>query len=746
MKNTLSLSKNAIYAASFFVAVSGGVYNANAQAFFSNKQDTKAIENDDIVQLIADNIVQGETEGQIIANGNVEALHGGRKLRANKLIYDQTTGIVKAFGDVVIIEPDGTTSFAQELNVDDRLSTGIISNLATKLNDGGTLAAKTAFRQKDSRNLLSKVVYSACKVCKEKPNPTWSIRARKATQDLTQKTISYNDAVFEVKGVPIIYIPYFKHGDPSQGRQSGFLMPVPGHSSRLGYNLETPYLQIIDKYSDIIISPKVSQFVNPILSANYRRNFYSGRLQIEGSFTKEKFFLKDGEKFGDTDYRSHIFGKGLFNINQNWKWGFGAESASDDFYLFRYGIFNQYEPRGPVRTTGARLISQIYLEGIGDDYYARILAVSFQELSSPQRRILIPKVAPNIELMKVWRNTPFGGKLSLNASGLYLDRKDDYQDTARIGASLNWEKINILKNGIVIEPNLNIKSSYFNYKNQTDQFGNNIGNNSFTNSQASASIDFKYPLISQSDIGKIIIEPKLGLRAATKINDNNYISLEDAYGLENTYNSYFLANHNSLYDFWDGGSRLTLGINLGLYTKNNSSAKIFIAKQFRSDANPFMDRLSNYDKKDGDWVSQFDLKFNEKFSLNGNARFDSDGQLMRTELVSNLNIGNFKLIAKYNEVPDKSLLSSKANRELITMASYKFTDKINVFADNWHDYESGTNLNTRFGINFGDDCTDVRFFYERQAFTNRFITPSEGFKLQIAFKTLGLIDDEPFQR
>ncbi|MBN8649598.1 MAG: hypothetical protein J0L55_16725, partial [Caulobacterales bacterium] len=168
--------------------------------------------------------------------------------------------------------------------------------------------------------------------------------------------------------------------------------------------------------------------------------------------------------------------------------------------------------------------------------------------------------------------------------------------------------------------------------------------------------------------------------------------------------------------------------------------------QYRSEANPFLDRLSNYDKKDGDWVSQFDIKFNEQFSLNGNARFDNKGQLMRTEITGLLKIDKLDLLAKYNEVPNKISSNNRGNQELITQATYKFSDKINIFADNWHDYQSGKNLNTRFGMNFGDDCTDVRIYFERQEFTNRFITPSKGIKIQVAFKTLGVIDDDPFQR
>lgn len=745
MKNCHCIQKSALFAATFLVAVGSSVDSyaqTNGGAILTSDQSAPS---EDIVQLIADEIFQGEVDGQIIAQGNVEALHSGRKLKSSKLIYDRTTGIVTAYGDVAIIETDGTITFAQELTVDDRLATGIVSNLATKTTDGGTLAAKTALRQKNSRNLLSKVVYSACPVCKEKPTPTWAIRARKATQDLKAKTISYNDVVFEVAGIPVFYAPYFKHGDPSQGRQSGFLQAKPGNNSRLGYNWEQPYLQIIDKYSDIIIAPQINEYVNPVLHAKYRRNFYSGKLQLEGSFTKEQYFRKDRDLFGESDWRSHIFGNGNFKLNNVWNWGFGVESASDEFYLYRYGVYGQNIARGPIRSTGSRLISQLYLEGKGDNFFARILAVKFQDLVSPQRRAITPKVSPAIELSKTWDIGPLNGKLNLNSSGVYLDRKDEFQDTARIGAALSWNGRLALKNGILIEPTIFARSSYFKYDNQLNANNINIGNNSFTNNDAAIAIDMRLPMAKYDKNLTYFFEPRINLTSATKTKRNNYVSLEESYGVENNHTSYFNINSNSLYDMWDGGSRITFGLNLGASTKAQQSVNVFVGKQIRSEANPFMDRLSNFDQEKGDWVTQFDIKMNQKFSLSGNARFDDNGKLMRTEFSTNLSIWKLNLNANYNEIPLAVGGQEKASRELITQASFKVSKNINLFFDNWHDYRSKIDLRTRYGVNFGDDCTDIRVFFEQEKYGSRFITPSKGFKVQIAFKTLGAIDDDPFQ-
>ena len=49
-------------------------------------------------------------------------------------------------------------------------------------------------------------------------------------QDLENKRIEYRDALLDIYGVPVMYLPYFSHADPSVKRASGFLVPSIGSS------------------------------------------------------------------------------------------------------------------------------------------------------------------------------------------------------------------------------------------------------------------------------------------------------------------------------------------------------------------------------------------------------------------------------------------------------------------------------------------------------------------------------------
>ena len=64
--------------------------------------------------------------------------------------------------------------------------------------------------------------------------------------------ISYQDAVLEVAGMPVLYVPWFAHPDPNSERRSGLLTPDLGISSKIGAFYEQPYLLVISPSEDIV--------------------------------------------------------------------------------------------------------------------------------------------------------------------------------------------------------------------------------------------------------------------------------------------------------------------------------------------------------------------------------------------------------------------------------------------------------------------------------------------------------------
>ncbi|MCA3692256.1 LptA/OstA family protein, partial [Aquidulcibacter sp.] len=115
---------------------------------------------EDPVLLEADTIEQGDEAGVLIAKGNVTARNNGRTVRADQINYNQNTGIVKAFGNVTVVNADGSTTFADELTLDDELSSGVAGNFASRFADGSTLAANAVVTREGDRKLMSQAVYT----------------------------------------------------------------------------------------------------------------------------------------------------------------------------------------------------------------------------------------------------------------------------------------------------------------------------------------------------------------------------------------------------------------------------------------------------------------------------------------------------------------------------------------------------------------------------------------------------------
>ena len=720
--------------------------------------------------LEADTIERGESDDIIIATGNVTSRAQGRTIRADKITYNQRTGLVNASGNVTIVNADGSSQFADQLTLDDKLATGVAGNFTARLTGGAILAASAAVRREGVGNLLSNVIYTACQVCKDgKTKPTWIIRARRANQNEANETINYNDVVFEVKGVPVLYIPYFQHADPSVGRRSGLLQPKPGQSSRFGWFIEQPYLHVIDASSDVTITPLLSQYINPLLQVQYRRRFFSGNLELDGSVTREQFFRRRlpetrtlvSRKFGALDWRSHLFARAKFDINQNWSWGFGAETASDDLYLFRYKIASDGQPRGLIRPQTSRLMSEIFVQGQGEQFYVRSLAASFQDLiGAPgdpnSRRKDVPKVAPLFDVNYRLNFGPMNGRFDFNGSTVALNRTQGRLDSIRASAGAQWRGSAIVGNGIVMEPTAYVRADYFNYSAQTrSNFAGftPLPAESFARAVGLVSLQASYPLIRPGTRFTATLEPKVNVTLASNATDQNRVRVEDARGFEMDSTSLFRSVSAAGNDQWDGGSRASIGLQAGIELNQNSAAPprsptratVFLGRRFNADKDNFFSRASNLDRQNSDWVSEFDFKYQDTLSAGGRVRIDGEtGNLVHSEAVARLRIWRTDTDLRYHDFASQTAGIGRTNSEIQGTTRFTVSKNLKLFAAINRNITDKATLYQAYGIIYGDECTDFRLFYERVGTRNRFIEPSNSIRFQIAFRTLGVLSDAPF--
>jgi len=633
----------------------------------------------DVIYLEADELINDEAAQTLTAVGEVEGRYQDRTLRAEKVVYHLETGEVFASGNVVLIDATGATQYATKIELSSELETGTATDFTARFPEGGMTGAALATRTSAQEVELYNAYYTACEVCADEDGktnkPTWRIKARKVQQDREKSMIKYRDAVFEFKGIPLFYTPYLAHPDPSAGRTSGWLNPFGGLSSSKGVNVRVPYFWAIDDYSELTLTPRIFQKVNPLLELDYRRKFFSGEVNIEGSLTYGSVFDRDGDPFDGNDVfvdpslaplgkrlRSHVFASALFDFNETWRYGGGFQAASDDLLLDRYDLSERADRFGLYEPDSRRLVSQAFVVGQTDDFRFATSAYGFQSLLTSITELndgrlsvfreddsLLPIVAPKIELEKYITEPLTGGRIKAHGDVTLLTRKIGTNYT-RASGGLDWNKNILAPGGIEIQPFAEARVDYIELEpeggTKTD----------FSRALGQVGVDVRYPFIKSTADVDFIIEPraqitqKFGdgkLENFDSNNDGNLDLIQDSLDVD--------LDQATGYDFWQKGLRADVGASF-IADWDKTRAHLFLGKSFARNVDNEFDITSGLNGRSSDIVGLFELDLNGKLISTTRVRYDDkDSKFRRLDTKLTLNQDWFQASARYYRLESANL-------------------------------------------------------------------------------------------
>jgi LPS-assembly protein len=244
----------------------------------------------------------------------------------------------------------------------------------------------------------------------------------------------------------------------------------------------------------------------------------------------------------------------------------------------------------------------------------------------------------------------------------------------------------------------------------------------------------------------------MSLSVASEDDQQNRVRVEDALGFEMDATSLFRPAGAAGMDLWEPGSRVSLGVRAGIDVLPTSAANpvplrasAFLGRRIRTDDASAFSRASNLDRKESDWVGDFELRHGTYGSLNGRLRVDPEtGKLVHTEAMARLKLWRTESTLRYHEFDSKTAGAGRANKEIQGLVYLTLNKRFKLFGALYRDFNSDTNLRSAYGLVYGDECTDFRIFYEEIGTKNRFIEPSQSIRFQIAFRTLGELSDAPF--
>lgn len=714
---------------------------AQTQTQSTDPAEAPTAQNPDAVLLEADVLTDDQVAGTITAEGNVQVRYQGRTMRADRLIYDLNSGSVRASGNVEIALEDGSVTYADAIDADEALNVGAASELRARLGQNGTLAARQALRHGEGESELRNVIYTSCPICEagDRP-PTWSLRARRAVQDRESRTISYYGAVVEVAGVPVLYLPYIAHPDPTIERASGFLPPNIGRNRRLGAFYAQPYYWAISPSQDLTTTVRLHSNVNPLIGLEYRKAFWSGELEIDTTFTQEELFDTDGDTFGDELFRYSAFAEGRFDISEQWEWGFGVERTYDDEYLRRYDIDGTGQRRGPYIGHDTRLISQLFAIGQSAHSYSSITAASFQGLRETDTSDLLPVILPFAETEYVLNEGVLGGQVRAQANTAVLMR-DDNPDTiafegndGRFSLGLTWRRDVVFGPGIVFSPVAHVRGDLFSVEDTPDEyetFGRGLG---------MGGVEVSWPFMRPGERFDLVVEPVVMASYGSVDAEDPRIVNEDSLAFELDDSNLFRPNAAPNYDLWEPGGRVSAGVRATARARSGESASLIFGRRWREEQAVGFTPENNLGGESSDWVAGIQADLGSGFGTEARFRLDEDTlEVQRMDLSVRASAGRFNGAIRYFTVDEDLLLDPTApNEEIQASLGAELARGWRMQLGLTRDLDSDINLRQDIRAIYEDDCTFLEIAYTRSETRRGTIGPDEGLQIRIGLRSLGV--------
>jgi len=714
--------------------------------------------------LEANQVTDDDINHVVTAHGQVEARYNGRVLRADDVVYNQITGIATAKGDVTIINADGSTENSQSAVLDRQMSEGVAMAFSTRLTEnlkgtatspGGpveiTIAADSAVHPSPTITELNRAVFTACPVCAKKPVPSWSIKAKKVIEDKKRQIIIFRDAIIQIHGFPVFYTPVLIQADPSTPRKSGLLIPQISISSLRGLSYEQPYLQVISPSEDLIVSPQINTKVNPFLNVDWRKEFYSGAIDIRAGYTYEQDFNSEGDRLGNLTSRSYILAKGQFAITDDWDWGFTAERASDPLIFDRYNVDDPFIDRGLYSADDRRLISQLYTTYQDKNSYLSLSTIDVQGVRSTDISDTFPAVAPLIEAQYEPDTDILGGRLRIDGSGVALFRNEapvninepsstlpyiDGVDSQRGTVEANWQTTYILGNGIRLDPFVDFRADLYGLQKLPEPYDPNAV---IFRNLPTVGVTVTWPFFKRVDGYTYVVEPIAQVAIAPFLAQDPRIPNEDSVDFQFDETNLFQVDKSPGFDLLDSGQRLNVGGRFTIDGDDGFFASALIGRSFRAEPDPSLPYRTGLSGTASDWIIAANsspvsgVNFFTRWRIDTNTygiNYMETGVDWKTSRFD----GQISYIQEGIDPDGQPVKDIDFHGEFFVWKNWGLS------AYGAREFQTGVWRQEDFGIVYRDQCIRVEILYNRNDTTNGVLGPSQGVGIRLSLATFGNSD------
>jgi len=675
----------------------------------------------------ADAIEQDDERRVVVATGDVTVVQGARALSADRIEYFLEEDRVVAIGDVVLLEPDGQVVNARRAELTGGLKRAVAESLGVRFADGSRMVGRTVERESGVGTTLVDGAFTPCAPCAEDPEraPLWRLRARKAYHDEAARDIEYEDVTLDIGGVPVAYLPYFSHPDPTVRRRTGFLSPSLYLGGEFDAFVQVPYFWNIRPNVDLTFQPYITARSAPVAAAEYRHLFERGFFRFDGSAGVLKRISNNGQEERDV-LRGHAFVDGVVAIDETWRATLSAKLASDDSYLETFEI-----------DSADVLRSQLAAEGFWQESYMRVGGFAAQDLRENVGQNETPFALPELHAAYRGQPGPFGNAFArLDARSLVRDKGSEGQ---AVSATLGWEREFLSAGGHLLDLTGLIRADAFD---TSDAQASGAKENGGTAGRVMPKLaaGWSFPLIQDNSWGAFVIAPKAQIVLAPDGARDRDIPNEDARAVEFDDANIFSLDRFPGFDRADDGQRIDYGLTMTAFFEGGGEAMGFIGQSTARKEGEFA-KAAGMSGRSSDIVAAATVTPAKWLDLSWRARLaKQDLDIRRNEIGFVAGPDWLRFDAAYVEAEPElqGPEASFAAEQLTAGVAIKLDDYWRVTARHRHDLNSDRALFFGGGIGYQDECLTIDLGFGRD-----FASQADGggredtVFLRITFKHLG---------
>ncbi len=655
--------------------------------------------------------------GEIIYEGDVNAVQGEKSLDADKMVYNRNTSQANATGNARYVDGQVTLN-ANEINTNFKTDESSLIQTEFQFHGrGGRGSADRIYDNGQGQYELKSSSYTACP-----PNDiTWSLDASTLHIDKEADMGTAYNAVLRIKDVPVFYFPYISY-PLSDKRKTGILFPTYEFSSVNGFTYNQPLYINIAPNQDATITPTYMQNRGLLVSTEYRYLFDVGSGTLQFEYLNDDRIRKDdnGDDIGER-YLVHFDHDVTFA--EDWNFNVDYNKVSDEYYF--NDITTEYGSR-----SDNQLLQNANLSYTKTNWNAELEVRNFQVLNNDEYNtdddtphIVLPKLAFSAYQPLNWKSLQFDWYSEITR---FEHSDDDIYTGTRIHVEPKLS-LPLYYDSLFVNTELKYMLSYYqqdldnatkydwydDLEESTVRYLPSFKINSGVNLERDFSWfgdDYRQTLVPQIQYLYVPYQDQSG------------IGLYDTTTLQQDYYGLFRDNRFSGYDRIAEADQITLGVSTSfLNDQGRERLRFAIGQNYYFSESRTVLPTDDDDDDDKEVnrssiVSEIDVNFDNDYFFHGGIEWDSDDNFIQranTTFEKRWAYNTYAQLSYRYYKEDKDAEWDEIVNQVGTKVNWSIDTQWSTFASYYYNVEFQNSFESIIGLKYQSCCWAIGLTYDR---------------------------------